>query len=110
MFSAKLKCVRISPKKAYYIVKKVVGLKFSYAVQLLEFSNKKFAHILSKALQSCVNVSFKKKNVNLADLIIGNIYVTNGPMLKKYIYKARGCVSRLLKRTTHVTMVVIKKR
>lgn len=110
MFTAKLRYVRVSSKKVYYIVKKVIGLKFSYAVQILEFSNKKFARILSKALQSCVNTTFKKNEVNLADLVVGNILVTNGPMLKKHIYRARGGVSKLLKRTTHVTINVIKKK
>ncbi len=110
LFMTKLKYVRVSPKKAFFIAKKVVGLKFSYAVQLLEFSNKKFARMLSKYLQNCINAMVDRNSVNLSDLVISNIVVTNGPMLRKYKYRARGCISKILKRTSHISMYIINKK
>ncbi len=100
------KYIRISPKKARLVADMVRGEKAVKAQTMLKFVPKKAAQIIYKALTSAIanaenNAGLKKEN-----LVISKITVDKGPSLKRFRPRSKGMASSLLKRTSHVTVVV----
>jgi large subunit ribosomal protein L22 len=100
------KYIRISPKKARLVADMVRGENALKAQTMLKFVPKKAAQIIYKALTSAIanaenNAGLKKEN-----LVISKITVDKGPSLKRFRPRSKGMASSLLKRTSHVTVVV----
>jgi len=100
------KYIRISPKKARLVADMVRGENALKAQTMLKFVPKKAAQIIYKALTSAIanaenNAGLKKEN-----LVISKITVDKGPSLKRFRPRSKGMASSLLKRTSHITVVV----
>lgn len=100
------KYIRISPKKARLVADVVRGQNAVTALATLRFMPKKAAKIIYKALNSAVANATNNAGLDKNDLIISRITVDKGPSLKRFRPRSKGMASALLKRTSHITVVV----
>ena len=107
--AAKLRFARISPQKARLVADQVRGLSVDKALQTLAFSNKKAAEIVKKVLESAIANAEHNDGADIDELKVSKIYVDEGPTYKRMHARAKGRGNRILKRTSHVTVVVGEK-
>lgn len=106
----KMKFIRQSPYKVRFVLDSIRGKKVGYALDFLEFSNKKAAKFISKALNSALsNYAQKKDNFDSNLLYVKSAYVDEGPKIKRFRPAAMGRATRILKRTSHLTVVIGEK-
>jgi large subunit ribosomal protein L22 len=108
---AVLKLARVSPRKARLVADLVRGREVGEAIEILTFTRKKSAKFIKDLIESAVaNAEFKAKRDNstldIDDLIIKTIYVDGGPTLRRFRPRARGMATPVLKRTSHITVVL----
>ena len=96
--AARLKGAQISAQKARLVADQVRGLSVEKALNVLEFSPKKAAHIVKKVLDSAI--------ANADDLCVSRIFVDEGMTLKRLRPRAKGRADRILKRSCHITVKV----
>tara|TARA_B100001750_G_C15495244_1_gene593708 strand:- start:1823 stop:2164 length:342 start_codon:yes stop_codon:yes gene_type:complete len=101
-----LKYQRISAQKCRLVADSVRGLKIDRALEFLNFTNKKASKIILKVLKSAISNAEVNNSVDIDDLRIKNVLVNQGPTAKRHIPRARGRVNEILKRSSHITVVV----
>jgi large subunit ribosomal protein L22 len=101
-----LRTARISPQKARLVADQVRGLSVGRALQLLQFSTKKAAHMIYKVVYSATSNAENNLGADVDDLTVATIMVDEGPVLKRFHARAKGRGARILKRTSHITVVV----
>jgi large subunit ribosomal protein L22 len=104
--AAKLKHVRISAQKMRLVADQVRGLPVENAVNLLTFSNKKAAGIIKKLLESAIANAENNEGADIDSLRVQAISVDEGPTMKRIRARAKGRASRILKRSSHVSVTV----
>ena len=97
---------RISPFKLRFPISEVKGKSAEQALNLLKFMPLKAAGIIYKTLQSAVANAEHNNELDVDKLIVKNIIVDHGPSMKRFRARARGRASRILKRTSHLTVIV----
>ena len=97
---------RISPSKLRLPISEVKGKNAEQALALLKFMPLKAAGIIHKALQSAVANAEHNNELDVDKLIVKNIFVDQGPSMKRFRPRARGRASRILKRSSHLTVIV----
>lgn len=100
------KYIRISPKKARLVADVIRGNNAVSALATLKFMPKKAAAIIYKALHSAMANATNNEGLDKDSLVISKITIDKGPSLKRFRPRSRGMASALLKRTSHVTVVV----
>jgi len=100
------KYIRISPRKVRLVADVVRGMDVETAITTLRFMPKKGARILRKVIESAVANADQMETIDLDSLFIKEIQVNGGPMLKRFRPRAMGRATRILKRTSHITVVV----
>ena len=103
---AKLRNVRLSPRKARLVVDMVRGKGIQDAMNILQFSPQKTAPILSKLLKSAVANAEQKGVSDVDTLFIKTVMVDQGPVLRRFMPRAQGRASRIRKPTSHITVVL----
>lgn len=106
---AKLRFARISPQKARLVADEVRGLPVERALETLQFSTKKAAHIVRKVLESAVANAEHNEGADIDELKVSTIMVDEGPIMKRMKPRARGRADRIFRRTSHVTIRVADK-
>lgn len=101
-----LRVARISPQKARLVADQVRGLSAEKAIHLLRFSDKKAARFIRKVVESAVANAENNQGADVDVLSVRRIQVDEGPTLKRFMARAKGRGSRILKRTSHITVVV----
>ncbi|MCW8926888.1 MAG: 50S ribosomal protein L22 [Xanthomonadales bacterium] len=104
--TAKLRGARISAQKVRLVADQVRGMPVEKAEQLLAFSTKKAAHIVKKVLLSAVANAEHNDGADIDELSVASIMVDEGPTLKRGRARAKGRGTRILKRTSHITLTV----
>ncbi|MCW5209457.1 50S ribosomal protein L22 [Desulfobulbus sp. US1] len=100
------KYIRISPQKARLVADVVRGKDVDTALTTLRFMPKKAAKILRKVLESAVANAEQTETIDVDTLYVKEIQINGGPMLKRFRPRAMGRATRILKRTSHITVVV----
>ncbi|RUM36629.1 MAG: 50S ribosomal protein L22 [Desulfobulbus sp.] len=100
------KNIRISPQKARLVADVVRGQDVETAITTLRFMPKKAARILRKVLESAVANAEQTETIDVDTLYVKEIQINGGPMLKRFRPRAMGRATRILKRTSHITVVV----
>ncbi|MEJ2638687.1 MAG: 50S ribosomal protein L22 [Desulfosarcinaceae bacterium] len=100
------KYVRISPFKVRKLTGVVKDKPVETALNSLKFMPQKAAAIVSKTIRSAVANAEQNMNLDVDDLIVRNLIVDQGPSLKRFKARARGRGSRILKRTSHITVIL----
>ena len=101
-----LRGARISPQKARLVADQVRGLAVGRATNLLQFSDKKAAHLIKKVLLSAVANAENNLGADVDELKVAKIFVDEGAIIKRMHARAKGRGSRISKRTSHITVVV----
>lgn len=101
-----LRGARISPQKARLVADQVRGLPVGRATDVLAFSPKKGAQLIKKLLLSAVSNAENNDGADVDDLKVARIFVDEGPRLKRFGARAKGRGTRIIKRTSHITVVV----
>ena len=107
--TAKLSYARISPQKCRLVADQVRGLPVEQALQILAFSPKKAAVLVKKVLESAIANAEHNDGADIDELKVAKIYVDQGPTLKRMRARAKGRGTRILKRTSHITVAVAEK-
>lgn len=101
-----LRGARISAQKVRLVADQVRGLPVGRAESLLRFSEKKAAQIVRKILLSAVANAENNDGADVDELTVARIFVDEGPTMKRFHARAKGRGARILKRTSHITVVV----
>ena len=104
--SAKLRGARISAQKARLVADEVRGKPVGEALNLLEFSKKKAAHLVRKLLNSAIANAENNEGADVDELRVSTIFVDEGLTMKRMRARAKGRGDRILKRTCHITVKV----
>ena len=100
------KYARISPFKAREVTREIQGLPVSAALDLLAFTPKKAAFLIGKTLKSAIANAENNANLKPDGLVVKEAVVGEGPTLKRIMARARGSASGILKRTSHIRIVL----
>jgi len=103
---AKLKYARISPQKARLVADQVRGMPVEKALETLDFSQKKAAAIVKKILDSAIANAEHNEGADIDELSITQVMVDQAPTMKRIRARAKGSANRIIKRTSHITLVV----
>lgn len=104
--AAKLRHARISPQKCRLIADQVRGKPVEQALQILTFSPKKAAGIVKKVLESAIANAEHNEGADIDELKVSQIFVDEGPSMRRWKPRAKGRVNHILKRTSHLTVMV----
>lgn len=103
---ATAKYMRISAQKVRKIVDAIKGKPAETGLNALKFMPQKSAGMVEKILRSAIANADQNAELDVDSLVIKNIIVDEGPTLKRFRARARGRGSRILKRTSHITVIV----
>ena len=100
------KYARISAFKVREVTREIQGLPVSAALDLLAFTPKKAAFLISKTLKSAVANAENNANLKPDGLVVKEATAGEGPTIKRIMARARGSASGILKRTSHIRIVL----
>lgn len=107
---AKLKYARISAQKGRLVADQIRGMPVENALKLLAFSQKKAASLVKKVLESAIANAEHNDGADIDALKVSMVCVDEGPSHKRMHARAKGRGSRILKRTSHITVAVAEKK
>ncbi|MBE9546168.1 MAG: 50S ribosomal protein L22 [Proteobacteria bacterium] len=100
------KYIRISPQKARLVVDMIRGKKVEEAQKILTFTRKKAAGIVEKALKSAIANAAQNPNIDENILYVKEVFVDQGPSLKRWRARAQGRAAMIKKRMSHITVIL----
>lgn len=102
--------VRISSRKVRIVIDLIRGKQVSEALAILKFTPKSASPVVEKLLKSAI-ANAVYKGLNKDDLYVAEVYADQGPTLKRMMPRAKGSGAMILKRSSHITVVLdeIKK-
>lgn len=103
---ASLSNVRISPRKVKIVLDLIRNQSTEKALATLRLTPKAASPILEKLLKSAIANADNNHSMNKNSLYVSECYVTPGPIMKRIMPRAQGRAYRILKRTSHITIVV----
>ena len=108
---ARVRHIRVTPMKARRVVNLIRGKQASEAMAILKFAPQQASEPIFKLVQAAVaNAKVKAVKNNLAideeDLVVARAFVDEGTTLKRFMPRAQGRAFKILKRTSHITIVV----
>lgn len=106
---AHLRYARISPRKVKIVLDLIRGKDTNMAMAILKNTPKAASEYLQKLLKSAVANAENNFNMDAGNLYISECFVCPGPTLKRMMPRAKGRGDRILKRTSHMTIVVKEK-
>lgn len=106
---ASARYVRIAPRKVRVVIDLVRGKSVNEALALLKFVPKRASEPIAKVIASAAANAEHNYNLNKDNLVISQAFVDQGPTLKRYHPRQRGQAFPILKRTSHITVMVKEK-
>ncbi|MFH1459727.1 MAG: 50S ribosomal protein L22 [Candidatus Omnitrophota bacterium] len=106
--SAKARHIRMSARKARFVIDLIRGQSTNQALAVLQNTEKRAAQVIDKLLRSAI-ANAKNKGVDAEGLFISKIYANEGATWKRFQANAFGRGSRILKRTCHINVELDKK-
>jgi large subunit ribosomal protein L22 len=103
---AKLRYLRMSPRKVRYVADQVRGKNVSEAINLLNLGKRAACKPVKKLIDSAVANAMETGQIDIDNLSIDKIFVDEGPTLKRYRPRAMGRATQIRKRTSHITVVL----
>ena len=104
--SAFLRALRISARKLNLVAQSIRGLKVQRALNELEFSHKRIASDVRKALYSAISNAENNHNLDIDSLVVAEAFVGKNLVMKRFAARARGRASRIEKPFSEITIVV----
>ncbi len=106
---ASARYVRIAPRKVRIVVDLIRGKSVGDALAILRNTPKAASPLVEKVLSSAVANAEHNLEMKTDNLYVAEVFVDQGPTLKRFKARARGMASRINKKTSHVTVVVSEK-
>jgi len=103
---AKLRFARLSAQKGRLVADQIRGLPVEQALNTLAFSKKKGAVLMKKVLDSAIANAENNEGADVDELKVKTVCVDDGPTMKRMRARAKGRGTRILKRTSHITVTV----
>lgn len=107
---AHAKYVRISSRKVKIVIDLIRGKQVDQALAILMYTPKAAAPVVLKLLNSAIANAENNLQLNREDLYVAEVFANPGPTLKRYVARSRGSASPMLKRTSHITVVLDTKK
>ncbi len=108
--SAKLSYARIPVQKACFVLDAIRGKDVETALAILEYNPRYASGVIRKLLQSAIANAENNNGMNPENLYIAECYANVGPTMKRIRPRAQGRAYRILKRTSHITVVLDEKK
>ena len=102
--------VRIAPRKVRLVVDLIRGKQVGEAVAILRHTPKAASPVVEKVLKSAVANAEHNYDLDINNLVVSEVFVDEGPTLKRFRPRAQGRASAINKRTSHITLVVSGKK
>ena len=106
---AYLRYVRIAPRKVQIVLDLIRNKPVDLAMAILKNTSKAACEPLAKLLASAIANAENNHNMNKDALYVAECFVSPGPTLKRIMPRAQGRAFRILKRTSHITLVLKEK-
>jgi large subunit ribosomal protein L22 len=103
---AKTKFLRVSPRKVRLVVDQIRGKEVEAALNILKFTPKRSAAIVSKVLRTAIANAESTQSVDVDRLYVKQVTVDGAGMWKRFMPRAQGRATRIRKRLSHVTIVI----
>jgi large subunit ribosomal protein L22 len=100
------KYIRMSPTKVKLVVDMVRGKAVDEALALLKYSTKAASDPVSKAIASAAANAEENFGLARTELVVSEIFADEGPTYKRMRFGGRGHMKPILKRSTHITVVL----
>ena len=107
--TARLRYLRMTARKVRLVASLIRGKQVEQALHTLNFTSKAAALPVARLLKSAVANASQKQGVNVDKLYVKSIFVDGGPSTKRFLPRAHGRATRILKRTSHLTIVLDQK-
>jgi large subunit ribosomal protein L22 len=102
---AQARYVRVSPRKARVVLDLIRGQQVERAREILSFSDRNIAEVIEKCLNSAV-ANAEREGVKAENLLVRSTYANEGPTMKRIRPRSKGIAARILKRSSHITVIV----
>lgn len=106
---AYLRNARIAPRKVQIVLDMIRNKPVDVAMATLKYTPKAACEILEKLLKSAIANAENNHDMDPEKLYVAECFVCPGPTMKRIMPRAQGRAYRILKRTSHVTMVLKEK-
>lgn len=106
---ARVKYIRIAPRKVRLVVDLIRGKAVGEALAILRLTPRGASPVVEKVLKSAVANAQNNHNMDVNRLFVKEISVDPGPTLKRFHPRAQGRAYSIMKRTSHITVVVAEK-
>jgi large subunit ribosomal protein L22 len=103
---AKHTFARTSPQKARLVADQIRGLGVEEALAILQYSPKKAGALMKKVLDSAIANAEHNEGADIDELVVSQVFVNEGPTMKRIKTRAKGRADRVFKRSSHITVVV----
>ncbi len=103
---AKHRHARLSAQKGRLVADQIRGLPVEEALEILIFSKKKGAALVKKVLDSAIANAEHNEGADIDELKVAAVCVDEGPTMKRIRARAKGRATRIIKRTSHITVTV----
>ncbi len=104
--TARAKFLRISPLKLRLVAQLLPGKKVGEALSMLQFMPQRGARLVRKVMVAAVANAEQRSQVDVDTLVVKGVQIDGGPSLKRFQARAMGRVNRILKRSSHITVVL----
>lgn len=101
--------IRMTPRKIKILCDLIRGKDAQTAQAIIMNTPKASAEVMIKLLNSCIANAENNHEMDVDNLYISKVFVTPGPVMKRVMPRAQGRAFRILKRTSHITMVLSEK-
>ncbi|MCR3922457.1 MAG: 50S ribosomal protein L22 [Firmicutes bacterium] len=107
---ATAKHIRMSPRKARLVVDQIRGRSAQEALAILQVLPNRPTEPIYKVLHSAMANAENNFEMNRDDLYVAQVFVDQGPVLKRFRPRARGMASKIRKPTSHITIILEEKK
>ncbi|MBJ9993417.1 50S ribosomal protein L22 [Paenibacillus favisporus] len=106
---AHARSIRIAPRKVKLVVDLIRGKQVGEAIAILRHTPKSASLVVEKLLNSAIANAEHNYSMDINSLVVSQVFVNQGPTMKRFRPRAMGRASRINKRTSHITLVVSEK-
>jgi len=103
------KYARISDRKARIVLEQIKGKNVTTALAILRYSPRFGSDLIEKVLKSAIANAEHNLSMNTTDLFVEEVSANRGPIWKRMMPRARGSADRILKKTSHITIILNEK-
>ena len=108
--SAKLSYARVPVQKACFVLDAIRGKDVNTAVGILQYNPRYASEVILKLLKSAMANAENNLGLNTANLYVAECFATEGPTMKRIRPRAQGRAYRILKRMSHITIILDEKK